>query len=142
MKIFKIIGVILFCAISGTASTAVMAADSQIKQIFEQTITNTPGKTMIAVEVNYAPGEKTPPHHHASSAFIMAYVVQGAIRSQTEGQPVQVYQTGESWYESAGAHHIISENASDSEPAKLLAVFVIDSDHEEALITFDKDITP
>jgi quercetin dioxygenase-like cupin family protein len=67
------------------------------------------------------------PHHHSNSAFIYAYVVSGQIASQVEGQPERIYHAGECWYEMPGAHHLISRNASNTEPAKLLAVFVADT---------------
>lgn len=69
----------------------------------------------------------------AKSAFIYAYVLEGEIRSSVDGSPPQIYHVGESWYEAPGAHHTISENASASKPARLLAVFVVDDN--------DKDLT-
>ena len=89
--------------------------------------TNVAGKSMQAVAVSYPPGAKSVAHHHANSAFIMAYVISGAIRSQVEGEPARVYHAGETWRETPGAHHIISENASATEPAELLAVFLVDT---------------
>ncbi|HEU4682897.1 MAG TPA: cupin domain-containing protein [Nitrospira sp.] len=99
----------------------------QVKPIFEQAIPNAEGKSMIAVVVSYPPGGKSAAHHHAPSAFIYAYVLSGAIRSQVNDQPARVYQAGESFYELPGSHHRISENASERDPASLLAVFVVDS---------------
>ena len=99
----------------------------QVKLVFEHAIPNTEGKSMIAVVVTYPPGAKSPAHHHARSAFIYAYVLSGAIRSQVDNQPAKVYKVGESFYELPGSHHRISENASDSDPASLLAIFVVDS---------------
>jgi quercetin dioxygenase-like cupin family protein len=64
---------------------------------------------------------------HAKSAFIYAYIVSGAIRSQGDDEPAKVYRAGEASYEIPGARHKVSENASDSEPARLLAVFVVDA---------------
>lgn len=124
----------------GATPLAAIAADASangVVEVFNHMITNTPGKSLIAVEVNYKPGEKSPPHWHAKAAFIMAYVVSGSIRSQVEGEPVHVYKAGQTWYENPGAHHVVSENASQTEPAKLLAVFVVNSKHG-ALTTFDK----
>jgi len=118
-------------------ATTLAAENDQIVQRFSHGISNIPGKSLIAVEVNYAPGEKTPAHRHAASAFIMAYVVSGSIRSQVAGEPARVYHAGDTWYEEPGAHHVISENASDEEPATLLAVFVVDTDHED-LTTVDE----
>jgi quercetin dioxygenase-like cupin family protein len=99
----------------------------QVKPVFEHVIPNIQGKSMVAVVVNYPPGGKSPAHHHAQSAFIYAYVLSGAVRSQVGDEPAKVYRAGEGFYEVPGAHHRISENASDKEPASLLAVFVVDS---------------
>ena len=82
---------------------------------------------MVAQIVSYPPGGKSPAHHHAQSAFIYAYVLSGAIRSQVGDEPAKVYQAGEGFYEMPGSHHRISENASDRDSANLLAVFVVDS---------------
>ena len=81
---------------------------------------------MVAVVVTYPPGGKSLAHHHAGSSFIYAYVLSGAIRSQVDDEPAKVYQVGEGFYEVPGSHHRISENASDRDPASLLAVFVVD----------------
>ena len=97
-----------------------------VRPVFNQP-TNVAGKSLEAVTVSYPPGAKSGPHHHAKSAFIMAYVISGAIRSQVEGEPARVYHAGETWSEAPGAHHTISENASATEPAELLAVFLLDT---------------
>jgi quercetin dioxygenase-like cupin family protein len=104
---------------------------------FRQTIPNIPGKSLVAVVVSYAPGAKSAAHHHANSAFISAYVLSGAVRSQVDDEPAKVYRAGESWFEQPGAHHKISENASAIEPAQLLAIFVVDTD-ERVLTTPDQ----
>jgi len=97
-----------------------------VRPVFNQP-TNVPGKSLEGVTVSYPPGAKSGPHHHAKSAFIIAYVISGAIRSQVEGEPTRVYHAGETWSEAPGAHHTISENASGTEPAELLAVFLVDT---------------
>lgn len=107
-----------------------------VKVVFQHAIPNVPGKTLTGVLVTYAPGGKSPAHHHARSAFITAYVLSGAIRSQADDGKVRVYHAGESWTEQPGAHHKVSENASATEPASLLAVFVADSSETE-LTTVD-----
>lgn len=103
---------------------------------FREAIPNIPGKSLVAVVVSYAPGGKTPPHHHARSAFVTGYVLSGSIRSQVDAGPVQIFHAGESWSEKPGAHHGISENASTTEPATLLAIFVVDS-NDTALTTLE-----
>jgi quercetin dioxygenase-like cupin family protein len=79
------------------------------------------------VIVDYPPGGKSTSHRHAASAFIYVHVIAGAVRSQVDDQPVKVYKAGEGFSENPGAHHRVSENASATEPAKLLAVFVVDA---------------
>jgi quercetin dioxygenase-like cupin family protein len=81
---------------------------------------------MIVVVVTYPPGAKSAVHRHAPSAFIYAYVLSGSIRSQVDDGPAKVYHAGEGFYEDPGAQHRVSENASASEPASLLAAFIVD----------------
>ena len=94
---------------------------------FEAAIPNIPGKSLIALEVDYAPDAASPRHTHAKSAFIYAYVISGAIESKVNDGETRIYRAGESWSERPGAIHSISRNASKTEPAKLLAVFVLDT---------------
>ena len=94
---------------------------------FEAAIPNVPGKSLIAMEVDYAPGAASPSHKHAKSAFIYAYVISGAIESKVNDGETRIHRAGESWSEAPGATHAISRNASKTEPAKLLAVFVLDT---------------
>ncbi|GJE34887.1 cupin domain-containing protein [Methylobacterium oxalidis] len=98
-----------------------------VKPAFEHTLPNVPGKSLIAVVVTYPPGGKSLPHRHARSAFIYAHVLKGAVRSRVGDEPAKVYRAGESFFEEPGAHHRISENASDSEAANLMAVFIVDA---------------
>src|SRR6185312_2037059 len=98
---------------------------------FQQPITNIPGKSLIAVVVDYAPGGASPSHVHAKSAFIFGYVLSGEIESQVNDGPRRVYRAGESFHETPGSRHPVSRNASKTRPAKLLAVFVVDTDDKE-----------
>ena len=100
----------------------------------DEPITNLPGKRLVTHIVDYPPGAKSVPHRHAGSAFIYAYVVSGAIRSQVDDEPVRVYRPGETWFEKPGAYHRVSENASDTEPARLLAVLIVDVADEQLVI--------
>ncbi|WLA87296.1 MULTISPECIES: cupin domain-containing protein [Bradyrhizobium] len=114
-------------AIALGASPAIAQEREEVKVAFEHALPNVEGKKIVAVTVNYPPGGKSLAHHHAASAFIYAYVLSGAVRSQVGNDPAKVYHAGEGFYEMPGSHHTISENASDKEPASLLAVFVVDS---------------
>jgi quercetin dioxygenase-like cupin family protein len=123
-------------AMAPAAVTPATRYNDTIKTNFSHLISNVPGKSLVAMEVSYPPGGASTPHHHSDSAFIYAYVVSGRIASQVEGQPEHIYFAGECWYETPGAHHLISRNASNTEPAKLLAVFVADTG-DKALTTPD-----
>ena len=106
------------------------AADEKAKVtlVYDHVLPNVPGKSIKGVLVEYAPGGTSPAHVHPKSAFIYATVLEGAIRSQVNDGPVTVYHAGESFSENPGDRHGVSENASTTEPARLLAVFVVDTD--------------
>ena len=122
------------CAALAFATSGLTYADDSkaptVTKNFEAAIPNIPGKSLLAVEVDYAPGAASPPHTHAKSAFIYAYVISGAIESKVNDSETRIYRAGESWSEAPGAIHSISRNASRTEPAKLLAVFVLDTNHK------------
>lgn len=118
----------------GALSVVAHETGEKVKPNFNQSITNIPGKSLIAVEVEYGPGASSPPHKHAQSAFIYAYVVSGEIESQVNDGPKRIYKAGESFHETPGAQHSVSRNASSTKPAKLLAVFIVDSNDKELVI--------
>ena len=104
-------------------SPALAAPAAEVKQLLAETLANAPGQKLTAVMVNYPPGGKSDAHRHAGSVF--AFVVSGTIRSQNSATgPAKVYGAGEGFFEPQGSTHLISENASDTEAASLLAVFV------------------
>ena len=92
------------------------------------------------VEVNYAPGEADEPHSHPCT--VIGYVAQGAIRFQVKGGPEGVIKAGESFYEPPNGVHQVSANASDKEPAKLIAFFICDHDTPLTLPPVDGHAVP
>lgn len=127
--LFLAAAVALFAPI--VAAQDKLAPGATVSVVFDQELPNVPGKSMRAVLVEYAPGAGSPSHRHPTSAFIYARVLEGAIRSKVNNGPERIYQTGESWTEKPGDHHQVSKNASATQPAKLLAIFVVDtSDHQ------------
>jgi quercetin dioxygenase-like cupin family protein len=117
-------GAVLAFSMAGAAH---VGEAQTVTQNFSAAIPNIPGKSLIAVQVEYAPGAASPTHTHAKSAFIYAYVISGAIESKVNDGETRIYRAGESWSEAPGATHSISRNASKTEAAKLLAVFVLDT---------------
>jgi quercetin dioxygenase-like cupin family protein len=108
----------------------------KVTVVFDRALPNVPGKSMKGVLVEYGPGASSPAHTHPASAFIYATVLEGAVRIQVNGGPVTVYRAGENFVEMPGDHHDVSANASDTTPAKLLAVFVVDT-NDTKLVTED-----
>jgi quercetin dioxygenase-like cupin family protein len=129
--------VIIAACLAVATPLAAQSRGEVITPNFERAIPNVPGKSLVAVVVDYAPGGASPAHTHAKSAFIYGYVVSGAIESQVNNDPKRVYHAGEGFYEDPGSRHQVSRNASATEPAKLLAVFVVGTD-DKALTTPDK----
>jgi quercetin dioxygenase-like cupin family protein len=117
-----------------TASTAgahETGEAAKVTLVYEHELPNVPGKSMKGVLVEYGPGASNEAHTHPPSAFIYATVLEGAVRSQINDGPVKTYRVGESFTESPGDRHLVSANASTTEPARLLAVFVVDTTAKE-----------
>jgi quercetin dioxygenase-like cupin family protein len=71
--------------------------------------------------VDYPPGRVGAAHHHAG--FVLAYVLEGAVVAKISGQgDEKTYKAGQMFYEQPGATHEVSKNASQTQPAKLLAM--------------------
>jgi quercetin dioxygenase-like cupin family protein len=132
---------IALALLAGAALLSTVAAAQEtnapvlkVSKIYERELPNVPGKSLRAVLVEYGPGAGSPSHRHPASAFIYATVLEGEIRSKVNDDPEQVYKAGESWTEMPGDHHKVSANASATKPARLLAIFVVDTKEQEIVI--------
>jgi len=128
---------VAFSGVTAAHGVETRGAGDIVKSNFSHAIPNIPGKSLIAVEVSYPPGGASLPHTHAKSAFIYAYVVSGSIASKVNDGPERVYKAGDAFFEEPGSRHPVSRNASKTKAAKLLAVFVVDS-NDTALTTNDE----
>jgi quercetin dioxygenase-like cupin family protein len=108
------------CAASEPAGSAL----DRVEPIASYALPNVPGKRVTVVRVFYGPGGFTRAHRHAGS--VTAYITKGEIRSQLGGGPVEIFKVGQSFFEPPDATHLVSANASNTEPAELIAVFVAD----------------
>jgi quercetin dioxygenase-like cupin family protein len=121
----------------GSVATAEQESkNAKATLVYQHQLPNCPGKSIKGVLVEYGPGGYSPAHTHAKSAFIYATVLEGAIRSQVNDGPVTTYKAGENFSELPGDRHGVSANASETKPAKLLAVFVVDTNETELTIPF------
>jgi quercetin dioxygenase-like cupin family protein len=125
-------------SISVVSAHAATDDKSKVTLVYEHVLPNVPGKSIKGVLVEYQPGGSSPAHMHPKSAFIYATVLEGAIRSQVNDGPVTTYHAGESFSELPGDRHAVSENASTTEPARLLAVFVVDTDERNLTTPIEK----
>jgi quercetin dioxygenase-like cupin family protein len=106
----------------GAGAAAFAGASASRRQVIKQTLPGDPPREITLVEVNYPPDTGSPPHQHANG--VMAYVVSGSIASKVGDAPEQTYHAGEAWWEPVGAVHRVSRNASSTEPATLLAIYI------------------
>ena len=128
----------LIVATLGVGSAIAADENAKVTLVYERALPNVPGKSIKGVLVEYGPGGSSPAHTHPKSAFIYATVLEGAIQSSVNNGPVVTYHTGQSFSEIPGDLPSVSANASETEPAKLLAVFVVDTDEKQLLTPIEK----
>ncbi|MGW0086608.1 cupin domain-containing protein [Streptomyces sp. NPDC003393] len=110
-------------AAASLAATASTRPTETLEPLLQQALPQVKGKTFTSLIVDFPPHARALPHRHGQ-AFVYAYVLEGTVRSRLAGQPVTTYQQGENWIELPGAHHVLTENVSPTERARLLVVFV------------------
>jgi quercetin dioxygenase-like cupin family protein len=108
------------------SSAAATRPKTTVTPISCERLPHVPGKSITTALVAFPPNAYTPRHRHPGS--VTAYVLKGALRSQLLGSPAETYTAGQSWFEPPGAVHLFAENASTTEPAELLAIFIADDD--------------
>ncbi|KGM32767.1 cupin domain-containing protein [Inquilinus limosus] len=132
-----ILAALLVAASTGPAfAEASGSKNARVTLVYEHALPDVPGKSVKGVLVEYGPGGFSPAHTHPRSALIYATVLEGAVKMQINQGPVRTFKAGENFTEMPGDHHAVSANASETEPAKLLAVFVVNTD-ETVLVTPD-----
>src|SRR6187402_3884561 len=118
---------LIVCGVVATADVrSGMAADAdkgpKVTIVYDHALPNVPGKSMKVILVEYGPSVATGAHIHPKSAFTYATVLEGAVRTSVNDGPAVVYKAGQSFTEMPGDRHSVDENASKTEPAKMLAV--------------------
>jgi quercetin dioxygenase-like cupin family protein len=138
----RFIYVVVVCAfiVAALGVGSGIAADKnpKVTLVYDHALPNVPGKSMKGVLVEYGPGVASTARTHPKSAFIYATVLEGAIRTSVNNGPVVTYRAGQNFSEMPGDRHSVSENGSKTEPAKLLAVFVVDTDEKELTTPYEK----
>lgn len=137
----RLVYTLIVCALSitvGVRSGIAAEEGPKVTVVYDHALPNVPGKSIKGILVEYGPGVATPGHIHPKSAFIYATVLEGAIRTSVNDGPAVIYKAGQNFSEFPGDRHTLDENASKTEPAKLLAVFVVDTDEKELLTPIKK----
>lgn len=121
------------------AATAHESGEEKVQPLMKQAVSEAPGKTVMIATVTLAPGQSAAPHLHPGSIF--AYVLEGSVVSQLEGEPPRTYKQGETWYEAPRVHHLVTRNASTTQPARLV-VWAIVGDKEPVKLPLPQASTP
>ena len=133
--ISKLVVCAFIVATLGVASAIADDKGPKATIVYDHVLPNAPGKSIKGILVEYGPGEASPAHIHPKSAFTYATVLEGAVRTSVNDGPAVVYKAGQNFAEMPGDRHTVDENASKTEPAKMLAVMVVDTDTKEPLLT-------
>ncbi|KAK3302813.1 uncharacterized protein B0T15DRAFT_576286 [Chaetomium strumarium] len=97
-----------------------------LKVLYDHELRNCPGKSIVGLELRYAPHGWSPPHRHAGATAV-AHVLEGVFLSGMNGTPPHVYTPGETFVELPGCHHTVSDNASSTAPMRAIVVLVVDT---------------
>ncbi|MBS0396539.1 MAG: cupin domain-containing protein [Proteobacteria bacterium] len=103
---------------------AVATAGTPPVELLTRPLPAGPARELRVLRVEYGPGEASRPHRHG--AHVIVYVLEGHVRMQVAGQPAVTLAPGATFYEGPDDTHLVSANASDREPARLLVVLVKD----------------
>jgi quercetin dioxygenase-like cupin family protein len=114
----------LVTALLGGVSGRLAAQEPTVTPLMAKALANIPGKEVVMITVEYAPGGADPVHRHNANAFI--YVLEGSIVMQVRGgQPVTL-RPGQTFYEGPDDIHVVGRNASSTRPAKFLVFLLKD----------------
>jgi len=116
----KLVAWVLLCLMTGTA----MAQEAKVTPLMSKDLPESPGKEMLMITVEHAPGGSSPIHRH--NAHAMVYVLEGSVVMQVKGGKEVTLTPGQSFYEGPGDIHVVDRNASTTKPAKFLVVLIKD----------------
>jgi quercetin dioxygenase-like cupin family protein len=118
----KILLVILLTLGSAVAFSNANAQIGTVTRLMSKDLPDVPEKEGMIETVDFAPGEVSLPHRHNADVFV--YVLEGSVITQVKGGSTQTVNAGGVFYESPSDLHMVSRNASDTQPAKLLVFYV------------------
>jgi quercetin dioxygenase-like cupin family protein len=115
-----LVALVLLCLMTGTA----MAQPPKVTSLMSKDLPENPGKEMLMITVEHAPGGSSPIHRHHAQA--MVYVLEGSVVMQVKGGQQVTLTPGQTFYEGPDDVHVVDRNASSTQPAKFLVVLIKD----------------
>lgn len=112
--------------LAGVAILPLPVSGAEVAMLFKQDLADMPGKAGQLLTVEFAPGEVSAAHRHNAHTFV--YVLEGSVVMQVQGGEAKTLTAGQTFYENPDDIHTVANNASDTEPAKILVFFIKDSD--------------
>ena len=116
----RLVALALLCLVTGTA----MAQQAKVTSLMSKDILENPGKEMLMIAVEHAPGGSSAVHRHNAQA--MLYVLEGSVVEQVKGGEQVTLTPGQTFYEGPDDVHVVDRNASSTKPAKFLVVLIKD----------------
>ena len=113
-----LVAMVLLCLMTGTA----MAQEAKVTSLMSKDLPENPGKEMLMIIVEHAPGGSNPGHRH--NAHAMVYVLEGSVVMRMKGGKQVTLTPGQTFYEGPADIHVIDRNASSTKPAKFLVVLI------------------
>jgi quercetin dioxygenase-like cupin family protein len=117
---------IIGATISVPAPAQQQPSTTKVTTLLRQAMAEFPGREVIMLTIDIPPGAGSPPHRHPGH-HVFGYVLEGAYKFKLDQGAETVLSKGQTFYEAPGQLHAVSGNASQSEPAKVLAVMVAES---------------
>jgi quercetin dioxygenase-like cupin family protein len=108
-----------------------MAQEPKVTSLMSKDLKENPGKELLMITVEHAPGGSSPVHRH--NAHAMVYVLEGSVVMQLKGGKEVTLTPGQTFYEGPDDIHILDRNASKTQPAKFV-VFLIKDKGAPALL--------
>ena len=122
MRTFTISTAAFLAGVFCLAGVAASAQEPTVTPLMMKSLTDIPGKQLVVLTVEYAPGGADAPHRHNADALV--YVLEGSVIEQVKGGKPDTLKAGQTFYEGPADIHIVGRNASQTEPAKLVAILV------------------
>src|SRR5262245_15031325 len=126
----RLVALVLLCLVTGTA----LAQPPKVTELMTKDLPESPGKELLLITVEHAPGGSSPAHRHNAQA--MVYVLEGSVVQQVKGGKEVTLTPGQAFYEGPDDIHVVDRNASSTKPAKFV-VFLIKDKGAPALMPIE-----